>query len=121
MVADPHRLARVVVVDGDRDTRELVRRCLETRVLVECCKSGEAALAALDREPADLVISDIGRQDKNDPDGLQFLQKLRHRPDETPVIFYVGDYEPQLGVPDGAFGITDRPDQLLHLVLDALA
>ena len=38
----------------------------------------------------------------------------------TPVIFYVGVFEPERGVPGQAFGITNRPDELLHLTLDAL-
>jgi hypothetical protein len=29
--------------------------------------------------------------------------------------------DPSGGVPSGAFGITDRPDELLNLTLDALA
>jgi hypothetical protein len=37
------------------------------------------------------------------------------------VIFYLWDYKPELGTPAGAFGITKRPDKLLHLVIDALA
>ena len=75
MAADPHRLARVVVVDGDRATRALVRRGLETRVLVECCESGEAALAALDREPADLVISALSMPGLS---GIELLERV-HR------------------------------------------
>jgi hypothetical protein len=30
----------------------------------------------------------------------------------------VGNFNAQDGVPLGAFGITNRPDELLHLVLD---
>lgn len=53
------RRARVVVVDDSRFQRELARRALEREVEVECCPDGEAALEALHREPAELVVSDL--------------------------------------------------------------
>jgi diguanylate cyclase (GGDEF)-like protein len=59
MSDEDQRLARVLVVDDDRLIRELVSDSLRPRVRVECCESGEAAVAALRREPADLVISDL--------------------------------------------------------------
>jgi hypothetical protein len=36
------------------------------------------------------------------------------------VIFFVGALDRTLGVPKGAAGITNRTNELLHLVLDAL-
>ena len=48
------------------------------------------------------------------------MNKFREDDDPTPVIFYIGIFDPKLGIPGGAFGITNRPDELLHLVLDAL-
>jgi two-component system cell cycle response regulator len=51
--------ARVLVVDDDRLIREMVRDALQERARVESCESGEAALEALAREPADLVVSDL--------------------------------------------------------------
>jgi hypothetical protein len=41
--------------------------------------------------------------------------------DRLPIIFYIGRYDPTAGTPAGAFGITNRPDQLIHLAIDALA
>jgi len=38
----------------------------------------------------------------------------------VPVIFYIGYPDPSKGVPPHAFGITHRPDELLHLIMDAL-
>ena len=51
--------ARVVVVDDDRLIREMVRDAIGERARVECCDSSEAALEALHREPADLIVSDL--------------------------------------------------------------
>ncbi len=88
MIADPQRLARVVVVDGDRATRELVRRGLETRVLVECCESGEAALAALAREPAVLVISALTLPGLS---GIELIERVRHEYPRTEFVVLTGD------------------------------
>jgi hypothetical protein len=49
------------------------------------------------------------------------LPRLREAGFSQPVIFYVGRPEPGAGVPAGAFGLTNRPDQLLQLTIDALS
>jgi hypothetical protein len=36
------------------------------------------------------------------------------------VIFYVSVINQDKPLPPGAFGLTNRPDELLHLVIDAL-
>ncbi len=81
---------------------------------------GISALAVLGpSSPVDLVISDMARP--GDPDaGLGLLPKLRAAGFQGPVVFYIGDLDRSLGTPAGAFGITNRPDELLHLVMDAL-
>lgn len=66
----------------------------------------------------DLVISDIARGE--DPAaGLGTPRALTNQGTRVPVIFYVG--QALRPIPQDAFGITDRPDELVHLVLDALA
>ncbi|HSE82988.1 MAG TPA: hypothetical protein VLB01_00400 [Thermodesulfobacteriota bacterium] len=67
----------------------------------------------------DVVISDMARGD-NTTAGLEFLNELRKEDKTTPVIFYVGVFNLEKGIPPQAFGITNRPDELLHLTLDAL-
>jgi hypothetical protein len=52
--------------------------------------------------------------------GLEFLEQFRKTDKTTPVIFYIGVFNPEKGTPAQAFGITNRPDELLHLTLDAL-
>lgn len=66
----------------------------------------------------DLAISDIAREGK-DTAGVDALPALHSAAPETPVVFYIGQ-PPTRGVPVGAFGITNRPDELLHLILDVL-
>ena len=79
--------------------------------------------AAEQRQPFDLILSDISR-DLPAPDptaGLTMLPPLRNAGFHQPVIYYVGSPKPDVGVPAGAFGVTNRPDQLLQLVIDALS
>ena len=37
-----------------------------------------------------------------------------------PLIFYVSVRDEEKPLPVGAFGLTNRPDVLVHLVIDAL-
>ena len=76
------------------------------------------AFARLDMNNYDLVLSDINREG-NARAGILFADALAGRPNAPPLIFYVGTA--QRPCPVHAFGITDRPDELTHLVLDVLA
>jgi len=67
----------------------------------------------------DVILSDIKRPN-SEPDGLALLPDLAQRKIETPVIYYVTDFDLNRSVPAGAFGLTNRPDELVHLVIDAL-
>ena len=67
----------------------------------------------------DVVISDIGRP-ASTPNGLELLGDLAAAQLEFPVIYYIADLDPTKPVPPGAFGLTNRPDELVHLVIDAL-
>lgn len=88
---------------------------------ISSVQSNDAAYAALadDETGYDLIISDIGRP-TGEPDGLDFLRWARRSGPEIPVIFYVGRIDLAQPLPPGAFGLTNRPDELLHLVIDAL-
>jgi CheY-like chemotaxis protein len=93
----------------------------QLRADVETAKSTEEALAQLDdkKKSYDLVLSDLKRGD-NPAAGLEMLQRLKTSHPDLPVIFYVGEFNPDRGVPPHAFGLTNRPDELLHLILDVL-
>jgi hypothetical protein len=52
---------------------------------------------------------------------LTMLQQLGSHKIRIPVVFYIDQFRAESGTPPGAFGVTDRPDELLQLVLDALA
>lgn len=66
-----------------------------------------------------VLLSDISRPEGN-ASGLQILDDLRSEDIEIPVIFYITRLDENEDLPKGAFGLTNRPDELLHLVIDAL-
>ena len=79
--------------------------------------------AAEQHQPFDMILSDISR-DLPVPDttaGLTMLPRLREAGYQQPVIIYIGRPNAAAGVPPGAFGSTNRPDQLLQLTIDALS
>jgi CheY-like chemotaxis protein len=74
----------VLVVDDERDAREMLAMLLERRgARVVHCDAAEAALETLTREPAGLVIADIGMPGV---DGYEFMRLLRRRGVATPAI-----------------------------------
>jgi CheY-like chemotaxis protein len=67
----------------------------------------------------DTIISDMRRGVVID-EGIKLLTTLRGQGQHPPVIFTVGQYQPDRGTPPYAFGITNRVDDLLNLIFDAL-
>jgi CheY-like chemotaxis protein len=75
---------RVVVVDDSPVVTEMVSELLTTAGLsVEVARDGVAALAAIEREAPDLVISDLEMPNMN---GLELLGRIRERSQALPVI-----------------------------------
>jgi DNA-binding NtrC family response regulator len=77
--------ARILVVDDDQSSRELLARILTSAGhRVTALADGREAVATLDAgEPPDLVVSDIRMAEM---DGLQVIDAFRERAPETPVI-----------------------------------
>jgi CheY-like chemotaxis protein len=105
--------------DIPENNRNEERMFLKLQANVEFVTGTEDALKGLKRKAYDLVISDMSRGNEATA-GLKFLEEYSKSPKAVPVIFYVGFFDPEKGVPPKAFGITNRPDELLHLTLDAL-
>jgi signal transduction histidine kinase/DNA-binding response OmpR family regulator len=68
---------RIVVADDNADMREYVTRLLSDRWRVEAVANGRDALAALGREPADLVVTDVMMPEL---DGFGLLRAMRGDP-----------------------------------------
>ena len=88
VVTEPGRLGdrpRVLVADDNADMREYVRRLLGSRFEVETVADGEAALAAIHRQPPDLLLSDVMMPRL---DGAGLVARLRADPQTAtlPII-----------------------------------
>lgn len=113
--------AQFLWVDDNPENNINERRMFrQLDVDIDTITDNRKALTALATAAYDLVISDIARPDQTSS-GLDLTKDLHAQGSNIPVIFYVGDYRPDRGVPPYAFGITNRPDELLHLTLDILA
>ena len=67
----------------------------------------------------DFIILDIWQQD-NPKGGIEFFNKQVQKGILIPTIFYITKYDEARGTPPFAFGITNRPNDLLHLVMDVI-
>ena len=68
---------RLLLVDDNVDMRDYLQRLLGERYDVQAAEDGEAALAAIEKRPPDLVLSDIMMPRL---DGLGLLARLRSNP-----------------------------------------
>lgn len=77
--------ANVVVVEDDKFAAASIRYILETRArcTVRHFADPSEALAALDQDPADIIISDVRLPGM---DGLEFIRRLRQTGTTTPVV-----------------------------------
>jgi signal transduction histidine kinase/FixJ family two-component response regulator len=69
--------ARILIADDNADMRNYLRHVLESRFAVEVVANGEAALAAVEAHPPDLVLTDVMM---GAVDGIELLRRLRARP-----------------------------------------
>jgi CheY-like chemotaxis protein len=80
------------------------------------------ALRSVATKRYSLIISDMRRGDEQEA-GLDLLRSLRDSGDRTPVIFYTGSFSPEnrdRAIRRGAFGETNRADELITLAIGAL-
>ncbi|GIW71961.1 MAG: hypothetical protein KatS3mg102_1503 [Planctomycetota bacterium] len=92
-VVSPGQALRVLVVDDEADVRAamaaMVRKLGHHAAALA---SAEAALEHLEREPADLVVSDYAMPGRT---GLDLLRELRRRGLDIPFILVTGHAPPQ--------------------------
>lgn len=111
---------RVLWIDDHPSNNFYERLALaQMGISVDIATTSKEALTSLQHLPPDLILSDIARGTDFDA-GVKFLNLLRSSGIEIPIVFYVGQVDSRMNVPRGAFAITDRPDEILHLALDAL-
>lgn len=105
------------IPENNRNERQMFQ---QLGAVIDLSKSTDNALEILGRAEYDLVISDMTR-DGCPTAGLDLLARVRANRNRTPLVFYLGVIDETKGVPAGAFGLTNRPDELLHLTFDVLA
>lgn len=121
-VADVLQGRAILWVDDLPDNNLHERNALEAFGLkVRLARTNACAIDQLKTNDdfIDLAISDISRP-QGVPSGLDLLQDMAAEQQEIPVIYYVSELDTTKPVPLGAFGLTNRPDELVHLVIDAL-
>lgn len=117
---DVFRGAQILWVDDQPENNINERRMFrQMDVDIDTATSNDRALEMLRRARYDLVVSDIARAGQQTT-GLDLARQMHQESICIAVILYVGEYKSELGVPPYVFGITNRPDELLHLSLDAL-
>jgi CheY-like chemotaxis protein len=112
--------ARILLVnDVPREMEHVIDLLKKLKIQVDVATSSDEAIAKLGSVSYDVVISDMAR-DGVDDEGLRLLKRIRSGGMSQRLIFTVGRYQPERGTPPFAFGITNRVDELLNLVFDAL-
>lgn len=111
--------AHVLWIDDHPENNRWERSMLRAfSVHVTSVETTRSAMACLQTEAFDVVVSDIAREGRSD-EGVRALAEFSVRAPGLPILLYVG-YLNSDSVPRGAFGITNDPNELLHLLLDAL-
>ncbi len=121
-------MAKILIIDDDTDLRDFLQEELSAHDhRVECLEGAEEGLDLLTRSAFDLVLLDnmLGGMS-----GLEFLDALRRRGLELPVVLMTGHATMHTtieAINRGAFDYVTKPDdfqglvgELLPLIADAL-
>lgn len=119
------RMAKILVIDDDRDITTLLQRFLtKNGYEVEIANTGKSGLAALEENAPDLLMCDYRLNDLN---GSEILIKAKEIAPELPVIIITGYSDLRTAVNVirlGAFDYVTKPllpEEILHTVKKALA
>ena len=96
-----------------------LRLILALGIKLDRAETPERAEKLIDNTSYDFIISDIWQQD-NPKGGIEFFNNQIEKGIRIPTIFYITKYDEARGTPPYAFGITNRPNDLLHLVMDII-
>jgi DNA-binding response OmpR family regulator len=111
---------RVLVVDDEPNIVMSLRFLMEREGFqVELAASGQAAVAALDRQPADLVLLDVMMPEL---DGFEVCQRIRAKPAwcDTKIVMLTAkgrDVERDKGLALGADAYVTKPFSTRDLVV----
>jgi two-component system, OmpR family, response regulator len=113
----PHALARILLVDDQRDIRSIVGLALGKigGFKVKVCESGAEALAGAAAFAPDLLLLDLNMPEM---DGVATLRALRAAGLEAPAVFFTARIKPEeLGRYQelGVLGVIPKPFDPLKL------
>lgn len=118
--ADSVVAARVLWVDDTPERNAFEREAMEALgIEVVTARATDEAEPFLEWGDVDLIISNQKRPD--DPEAGFTLREAMHRHGLTaPLILYIGTLDLTQPASQRIFAVTNRPDELLDYVLDAL-
>jgi CheY-like chemotaxis protein len=126
LVSRSERLAELVagaaillVNDVPQEMDTVISIFKSLKMTVTTATSSHTAIDLLKANQYDVVISDMTRDGGAD-EGARFLAQAVEKGLARPTIFTVANFQPEKGTPPYAFGITNRIDELVHLVFDVL-
>ena len=107
---------RVLYVDDDKDSREMLRMLLESRSIeTKAVGTAGEALSAIQAEHFDLYLLDGWLPDL---DGFELCRKMRGYDSSTPILFFSGsgrEADKKMGQQAGANAYVIKPD-IRHLL-----
>jgi len=112
----PHE--RILVVDDEEQMRDLLVKVLERKgYQVSVCGNGADALAFLEREPADLVVTDVRMPGLSGMEALRAIKELN--PDIVVIIMTAfGSIDQAVqAVKEGAYDYINKPFKIDEMLL----
>jgi CheY-like chemotaxis protein len=117
------RHATVLWVDDRPENNRFERQSLEALgIKFVGATTTDHALRQISEQSFDAIISDMARP-PDEHAGYTLLDQLRARGDKTPYVIYAGSNVSRYASEakqHGAFGCTNRPDELFQLVLTVI-
>jgi DNA-binding NtrC family response regulator len=92
------------IVDDDQDLRELLQIALESRYQVRAFPAAGPAIEAVEKEPPDLVILDVGLPDMS---GIDALQSMRESHPDLMVIMVTALTDVKVAISAMKLGAAD--------------
>lgn len=109
---------RFLWVDDRPENNNNERRMFqELGIFCDFAQSTENALECVEDYDYDWIVSDMERIGDSKTAGIDLILALQKEQIDTPVILYVGTLDSNRDAPDRAYGITNRPDKLLSMML----
>lgn len=119
-------MSDILIVDDERDIRELVSDILEDEgYATRLAGNSDDCMAALNAEPPALLILDIWLKD-SEMDGIDILKRVKRDNPDVPVVIISGHGNIEIAVAaikQGAYDFIEKPfniDQLLVVIRRAM-